>query len=205
MLLQRVLVGNAGIKHRGRKANLANDFVFPVLGEVLKNAVRVNELEPRANKKQDKFATDIFVYLGGLSYGQEVLPVRIQVEHRGRERRIDRIDVLRSLNTKIGTVAALGGLAPATPVPGTAAAFGGLAPAYQPLPAISISNLIRIAQPLHPDIFSRDVAANLNAPYSGNKIGARYSISGIYTGTAADYANRSRQGGVDDGPSLLLS
>ncbi|MBP5791023.1 MAG: zeta toxin family protein, partial [Kiritimatiellae bacterium] len=31
----------------------------------------------------------------------------------------------------------------------------------------------------------------------------RYSISGIYTGTAADYANRSRQGGVDDGPSLL--
>ena len=174
---ERVLVGNAGIKHRGRKANLANDFVFPVLGEVLKNAVRVNELEPRANKKQDKFATDIFVYLGGLSYGQEVLPVRIQVEHRGRERRIDRIDVLRSLNTKIGTVAALGGLAPATPVPGTAAAFGGLAPAYQPLPAISISNLIRIAQPLHPDIFSRDVAANLNVPYSGTKIGARYSVT----------------------------
>ena len=30
----------------------------------------------------------------------------------------------------------------------------------------------------------------------------RKSISGIYTGTAADYANRSRQGGVDDGPSL---
>ena len=30
----------------------------------------------------------------------------------------------------------------------------------------------------------------------------RYSISGIYTGTAADYANRSRQGGVDDGPSV---
>ena len=174
---ERVLVGNAGIKHRGRKANLANDFVFPVLGEVLKNAVRVNELEPRANKKQDKFATDIFVYLGGLSYGQEVLPVRIQVEHRGRERRIDRIDVLRSLNTKIGTVAALGGLAPATPVPGTAAAFGGLAPAYQPLPTISISNLIRIAQPLHPDIFSRDVAANLNVPYSGTKIGARYSVT----------------------------
>ncbi|MBR4259756.1 MAG: hypothetical protein IKQ17_12050, partial [Kiritimatiellae bacterium] len=33
--------------------------------------------------------------------------------------------------------------------------------------------------------------------------GARYSIGGIYTGTAADYASRSRQGGVDDGPSLL--
>ena len=29
-----------------------------------------------------------------------------------------------------------------------------------------------------------------------------YSIGGIFTGTAADYANRSRQGGVDDGPSL---
>ena len=33
--------------------------------------------------------------------------------------------------------------------------------------------------------------------------GARYSIGSIYTGTAADYANRSRQGGKDDGPSLL--
>ena len=30
----------------------------------------------------------------------------------------------------------------------------------------------------------------------------RPSIGGIYTGTAADYANRSRQGGVDDGPSV---
>ena len=27
--------------------------------------------------------------------------------------------------------------------------------------------------------------------------------SGVFTGTAADYANRSRQGGKDDGPSLL--
>ena len=30
----------------------------------------------------------------------------------------------------------------------------------------------------------------------------RPSIGGIYTGTAADYANRSRQGGKEDGPSL---
>ena len=30
----------------------------------------------------------------------------------------------------------------------------------------------------------------------------RMSRSGIFTGTAADYANRSRQGGVDDGPSV---
>lgn len=31
---------------------------------------------------------------------------------------------------------------------------------------------------------------------------SRKSIGGIFTGTAADYANRSRQGGVDDGPSV---
>ena len=30
----------------------------------------------------------------------------------------------------------------------------------------------------------------------------RFAVGGIFTGTAADYANRSRQGGVDDGPSL---
>ena len=30
----------------------------------------------------------------------------------------------------------------------------------------------------------------------------RKSVGGVFTGTAADYANRSRQGGVDDGPSV---
>ena len=30
----------------------------------------------------------------------------------------------------------------------------------------------------------------------------RFAVGGIYTGSAADYANRSRQGGVDDGPSV---
>ena len=30
----------------------------------------------------------------------------------------------------------------------------------------------------------------------------RFAVGRIFTGTAADYANRSRQGGVDDGPSL---
>ncbi len=32
--------------------------------------------------------------------------------------------------------------------------------------------------------------------------GVNFDTPGIYTGTAADYANRSRQGGVDDGPSV---
>ena len=32
---------------------------------------------------------------------------------------------------------------------------------------------------------------------------AKLSVGGIFTGSAADYANRSRQGGRDDGPSLL--
>ncbi|MBQ6457767.1 MAG: hypothetical protein IJJ51_03085, partial [Kiritimatiellae bacterium] len=31
----------------------------------------------------------------------------------------------------------------------------------------------------------------------------RFSVSPVYTGSAADYANRSRQGGLDDGPSLV--
>ena len=32
---------------------------------------------------------------------------------------------------------------------------------------------------------------------------ARFSRGGVFTGSAADYANRSRRGGVDDGPSLV--
>jgi hypothetical protein len=31
----------------------------------------------------------------------------------------------------------------------------------------------------------------------------KFAIGGIFTGSTADYANRSRQGGVDDGPSLV--
>ena len=46
-------------------------------------------------------------------------------------------------------------------------------------------------------------ATDNNGDFSENP-DVRYSIGGIYTGTAADYANRSRQGGVDDGPSLLM-
>ena len=44
-------------------------------------------------------------------------------------------------------------------------------------------------------------ATDNNGDFSGHP-DARYSIGGIFTGTAADYANRSRQGGKDDGPSL---
>ena len=40
-------------------------------------------------------------------------------------------------------------------------------------------------------------------PETDGGVGERKSIGGIFTGSAADYANRSRQGGVDDGPSLL--
>ena len=37
---------------------------------------------------------------------------------------------------------------------------------------------------------------------AGQASNTRKSIGGVFTGTAADYANRSRQGGVDDGPSV---
>lgn len=39
-------------------------------------------------------------------------------------------------------------------------------------------------------------------PETDGGVGKRKSIGGIFTGTAADYANRSREGGKDDGPSL---
>ena len=39
-------------------------------------------------------------------------------------------------------------------------------------------------------------------PETDGGVGKRKSISGIFTGGPNDYANRSRQGGIDDGPSL---
>ena len=175
-----VIVGADGIKHRGRRRNNENDMLFPVLGEVMKNAVRVNELEPRTDQKgkkengkskKDDKVTDVFVYLGAFAHDNEVCPVRIQISQLEGVKKLDRIDVLKSLNTKIGRFAS-----PANTDFGRVGHVGSGPVAH--LPNISISNLIRIAQPLHPDIFSRDVAANLNVQYSGDKLGARYSIAG---------------------------
>ena len=41
---------------------------------------------------------------------------------------------------------------------------------------ISIANLIALAQPLHPQIFSRDVSAKLGTKYRGDEINARFSV-----------------------------
>ena len=41
---------------------------------------------------------------------------------------------------------------------------------------ISISQLLRIAQPLHLQIFSQDVANALGVGYKGDEIDARFSI-----------------------------
>lgn len=173
-----VVVGGAGILHKYRKPNLENDMLFPILGEVLKKSICVNELNPRP---KDKTIKNVFVYLGAFAYNNEICPVRIQVNQMRGIREIDRIDVLHSLNTKIGAVASPTGVnsgfnVPLTPAPGTVAALGGLAPALQTEPTISIADLVRIAQPLHPQIFSRDVAAALGVTYRGGELGARYSI-----------------------------
>ena len=52
----------------------------------------------------------------------------------------------------------------------------------------------------------RDGGVSVSGGNSGQSEGKTKSIAfsrgGIFTGSAADYANRSRQGGVDDGPSV---
>ena len=69
--------------------------------------------------------------------------------------------------------------------------------AFSPEQVKSATDNIGTFDPGNPDIrFSRRKMSELA---EGD---IRPSIGGIYTGTAADYANRSRQGGKDDGPSL---
>ncbi len=207
-----VVVSSSGIKHRGKKPHRENDMLYPVLGEVLKNAIPVNELAPRSGEKKDSLVNNTFVFLGAFAYKNEICPVRIQVVQKNRTKKLDSIDVLKSLNTKIGKVNAPDKSDLTREAPSALAEFGKIdAPdksdltreAPSALAKISIANLIDVAQPLHPEIFSKDVTDVLKVPYEGKKINARFSIGGIYTGSAADYANRSRQGGVDDGPSLV--
>ncbi|MBR1921678.1 MAG: hypothetical protein IJ829_06720 [Kiritimatiellae bacterium] len=54
-----------------------------------------------------------------------------------------------------------------------------------------------------PTAESKGVSAAEDAAHNAAQGGgARFSVAGVYTGSAANYANRSRQGGVGDGPSV---
>lgn len=118
-----------------------------------------------------------------------------------QNQKLDSIDVLKSLKTKIGKVNAPDKSDLTREAPSALAEFGKIdAPdksdltyeAPSALAKISIANLIDIAQPLHPEIFSKDVSDALKVSYEGKKINARFAVGGIFTGSAADYANRSR-------------
>ena len=85
--------------------------------------------------------------------------------HRPNGMYVDHIDVLKSLNTKNGNYATLGENTSLAGVP------------LASLPKISISNLIAIAQSLHPQIFSGDVAVSIGASYEGASLRSRYSIA----------------------------
>ena len=143
--------------------------IFPVLGNVIKNAVKVNELNVRekfsGKGQKDENVSAKFVYLGAAAYGNEILPVRIQIDQRNGFKKIESYDVLKSFNTKIGRIASQNKNAP------LGVSISPNAPA-----TISIANLIGIAQPLHPQIFSRDVAATLGVTYEGNQIQAKFSV-----------------------------
>ncbi|MCR5753045.1 MAG: hypothetical protein K6G91_13920, partial [Kiritimatiellae bacterium] len=151
----------------------------------------VREEFARTGEKDDQVLNK-FVFLGAATDGERIFPVRIQIDQKMGRRQVGEIDVLKSVNAKSGEIAS-----PAE------ADLTGLTRSNALATETSIANLIRIAQPLHPQIFSRDVAAALGSAYRGGEIGARYSVSGVYTGSAADYANRSREGGKDDGPTLV--
>jgi len=193
-----VVVRSSGIKHRGRKPNLENDMLFPVLGPVLKNAIPINELAPRPEEQgikrngkpgRDHNVSNTFVFLGAFGYGNEICPVRIQVAQTNDRRVLDSVDVLKSLNTKVGETWSPAA-ADLTPHDGgrlrVSPSQDWGAPALADLTrkspfapdTVSIAKLLEIAQPLHPKIFSRDVTANLGVPYEANEINARYSRGG---------------------------
>lgn len=85
-----VVVSSSGIKHRGKKPHRENDMLYPVLGEVLKNAIPVNELAPRSGEKKDSLVNNTFVFLGAFAYKNEICPVRIQVVQKNRTKNLTR-------------------------------------------------------------------------------------------------------------------
>lgn len=87
-----VVVSSSGIKHRGKKPHLENDMLYPVLGEVLKNAILVNGFALRSGEEKDFLVKNTFVFLGAFAYKNEICPVRIQVvqKNRTKKTRLDR-------------------------------------------------------------------------------------------------------------------
>ncbi len=53
--------------------------LYPVLGEVLKNAILVNGFALRSGEEKDSLVKNTFVFLGAFAYKNEICPVRIQV------------------------------------------------------------------------------------------------------------------------------
>jgi hypothetical protein len=73
-----VVVSPRGIKQRGKKPHLGNDMPYPVLGEVLKNAISANELSPRSGEKKDLQVNNTFVLFQAFAYKNKICPARIQ-------------------------------------------------------------------------------------------------------------------------------
>jgi hypothetical protein len=70
---------------------------------------------------------------------------------------------------------------------------------------LTVDDVKKIAQSLRDAIANGGVYADTTGKLiieNTSPSNVRNSIEKIYTGSTADYANRSRQGGIDDGPSL---
>ena len=162
-----VIIGARGILHSWH--NEYNDLIYPILGDVLKNAIRINELNTREEftREGDKDDQVIakYIYLGVARDEKSIYPVRIQIDQKKGRMEIGEINVLKSVNTKKEEDAQTGisSLGSSTSLTSSS--------------QISISQLLRIAQPLHPQIFSQDVANALGVGYKGDEIDARFSIS----------------------------
>ena len=135
-----------------------NADVLTVLGDVLKGSVPVNELNPDGTENKSIVGSTIL--LGACKTEGGITPVVSVVNHAKDTNVTPEVYVypLKSVNAQERSPDAFDTHS------GTTAQD-----------EISIANLIALAQPLHPQIFSRDVSAKLGTKYRGDEINARFS------------------------------
>ena len=159
-----IVVGKRGIQHGLRPYGLYGDIyeknnadVLTVLGDVLKGSVPVNELNPDGTENKSIVGSTIL--LGACKTEGGITPVVSVVNHAKDTNVTPEVYVypLKSVNAQERSPDAFDTHS------GTTAQD-----------EISIANLIALAQPLHPQIFSRDVSAKLGTKYRGDEINARF-------------------------------
>ncbi len=142
---RNVLVGKRGLSHGLTRNAEATAFVTTKIGDVLENAIKVNELNPRQNE------VGAYVLLGiAMNKNKNYYPVRVVISQYSVVEEVEVLDALYAINAKKKNQSSNEAELPASAVPPIKGSS-----------TISISNLLELVNGEFSDVLTNDVLDNL--------------------------------------------